>query len=61
MYRRAVRVMGSMGLLLRLADEPDDLADEEVDDILLLISLNVFFVAALMRGTELDLLFTDER
>lgn len=51
MYRRAVRVMGSTGRLLRLADEPDDLPEDE--DILLLISLSVFCVAALEDGREL--------
>lgn len=51
MYRRAVRVMGSTGRLLRLADEPDDLPEDE--DILLLISLSVFCVAALEDGRKL--------
>lgn len=51
MYRRAVRVMGSTGRLLRLADEPDDLPEDE--DILLLISLGVFCVAALEDGRKL--------
>lgn len=51
MYRRAVRVMGSTGRLLRLADEPDDRPEDE--DILLLISLSVFCVAALEDGRKL--------